>query len=539
MSGSRKRKNRAKKTSDFWTLPEGLRLHQQHQAGSTTSLPSGCGVSTLLPEDLSSMRTLCDDILRKLTALVPWGDGWTDRKSRGYAMLPNLSDFPNVQSLVEKGILMHDVDATLCSDSAIRDQAAYKHDYTVRKSFTSMDLPLPQIDAIQRMIDQVNAILQDPSNLPYLQSYERDAVNLRNLVAIQPNFHNGDDYLPLHLDNPRHDGFGVVIVTVALWGSADVVLVDDGDAEVIDEHNLTEDSHRIPGTGDYGVPNTNSSVATLGVHQNENVKVISKTVHPREGGIVFKDGFFVVTQDGCSRKDLKDTTVVGENPSSTLPSPNIEIFNHTSILTSCSPANGPSTLGTTRSDSTSLWNTSHISTTQPCEERAATVTKNVENDRSARKELAPYAAPTTVNSLHLTNNTLAEDTTSSSMSWVFPLHPGQLYVLSGPARNKCAHGIVVHPPAMPVAVTHVTDKPTVKSANGQKKKRVSIADTETDTRSTANPTSSDGFSTHLDTSNSIASEQQPEKYKGRVSLNFRFGIHTPEQARQDIDRHWG
>eukprot|EP01032_Pedospumella_encystans_P016145 gene16145-18431_t len=311
MSGYRKRKNRRKKTSDFWTMPEGVRLHQQHEAGITTSLPSGCGVGTLLPEDLTSLRTLCDDILKQLTALVPWGDGWTDRKSRGYAMLPNLSDFPNVQTLVQKGILMHDVDAAMCPKATTRHEAAYKHDYTVKKSFASIELPQPQIDAIQRMIEQVNAILQEPTNLPHLQPYERNAVNIRNLAAIQPNFHNGDDYLPLHLDNPLHDGFGVVIVTVALWGAADVVLVDDGDPEVLEDVNLLGAEYTHGSADRSDLPDVDFTSDAQGnnpkqIFSDERPLPCSQHHVQVEGGIVFKDGNYMVTRG--SNREAKTST---------------------------------------------------------------------------------------------------------------------------------------------------------------------------------------------------------------------------------------
>jgi Uncharacterized conserved protein (DUF2181) len=54
-------------------------------------------------------------------------------------------------------------------------------------------------------------------------------VTMENLIAVQPNLHNGASYLPAHLDFPRLDGFGVVIVTLAIRGKGTVVLIDDGD----------------------------------------------------------------------------------------------------------------------------------------------------------------------------------------------------------------------------------------------------------------------------------------------------------------------
>jgi hypothetical protein len=44
------------------------------------------------------------------------------------------------------------------------------------------------------------------------------------LVALQPNSHHSAAHLTLHLDQPMFEGFGVVVVTVALEGAATVRL---------------------------------------------------------------------------------------------------------------------------------------------------------------------------------------------------------------------------------------------------------------------------------------------------------------------------
>jgi len=46
------------------------------------------------------------------------------------------------------------------------------------------------------------------------------------LIAAQPNLHSGRELLPLHLDDPRSDGFGVLIVTIGMEGSATILLRD-------------------------------------------------------------------------------------------------------------------------------------------------------------------------------------------------------------------------------------------------------------------------------------------------------------------------
>jgi hypothetical protein len=60
---------------------------------------------------------------------------------------------------------------------------------------------------------------------PSVSGLDPDTVATNNLVAYQINLHNGCRYLPAHLDWPLHEGFGRVIVTVAIRGNATVLLI--------------------------------------------------------------------------------------------------------------------------------------------------------------------------------------------------------------------------------------------------------------------------------------------------------------------------
>ena len=66
----------------------------------------------------------------------------------------------------------------------------------------------------------------------------------KDLIAVQPNrLHIKAPYLPLHLDFPGNDGFGVIIVvTVAIQGSGTIVVVDEGDNDD-NSHFPQESSH--------------------------------------------------------------------------------------------------------------------------------------------------------------------------------------------------------------------------------------------------------------------------------------------------------
>jgi hypothetical protein len=105
-----------------------------------------------------------------------------------------------------------------------------------------------------------------------------------------------------------------------------------------------------------------------------------------------------------------------------------------------------------------------------------------------------------------------------SRSWVFELRPGQLYVLSGHARNKCAHGIAVLP-AEDKEEENEVGQPRIDSAAPG----ISSTGACESNKKSAGPGAKPGH----------------RAAEGRVSLNLRFGLHTAEQAHQDIDRHWG
>jgi len=50
----------------------------------------------------------------------------------------------------------------------------------------------------------------------------------KELIVYQTNLHNGAKHLAAHLDAPLHEGFGKVIVTVAIRGSATILLIGKG-----------------------------------------------------------------------------------------------------------------------------------------------------------------------------------------------------------------------------------------------------------------------------------------------------------------------
>jgi hypothetical protein len=197
---------------------EEIRLLEARQKSQYGSFPEGCTVvSNISNEHISALRSIHESILTQTRALVPWGCGWKDKRERGYGMIPSHSKW-NTKRLQECGVVMEEENGD-----------GTKHVYTYANSFCDLELSPSQLEAIEAVIAAIKTAITDSSW--ELQDFERDCVSIADLVSLQPNLHNGEFFLPLHLDSPRHDGFGVVIVTVALVGSGDVVIVDDGDDE--------------------------------------------------------------------------------------------------------------------------------------------------------------------------------------------------------------------------------------------------------------------------------------------------------------------
>jgi hypothetical protein len=58
----------------------------------------------------------------------------------------------------------------------------------------------------------------------FAPKHVRPFLEFEQLIAAQPNIHNGRHFLPSHVDHPLKDGFGICIVTIAIHGNASVLI---------------------------------------------------------------------------------------------------------------------------------------------------------------------------------------------------------------------------------------------------------------------------------------------------------------------------
>jgi hypothetical protein len=165
-------------------------------------------VKMRLPSDLlSEIAKIHDHIKRNvdLSKMVPWaGTGNDTTRLRAFGVLPNNSArFDQIHLHAPEKV----------GSEAEEDEKANREATCILRENT-------------RAHDIANDLLKvlGPAGLP------EDVCTSDELIVYQPNLHNGAQHLASHLDHPLYEGFGKVIVTIAMKGSATILLIS-GESE--------------------------------------------------------------------------------------------------------------------------------------------------------------------------------------------------------------------------------------------------------------------------------------------------------------------
>lgn len=178
-------------------------------ADDDEATPAGLARLTLDRSTLEPLRALHATIKEKVAAdgLASWG-GITDKSTRKRAYGYLASSGPAAQEHFEVGHAMKEyTGAAADADRASNRRASVR--------LEAADLPADLDGALERLTAAL---------APLLPERYRTIVQPHQLIAAQPNLHCGCAYLRPHLDEPLADGFGVVIVTIAVTGAAKILL---------------------------------------------------------------------------------------------------------------------------------------------------------------------------------------------------------------------------------------------------------------------------------------------------------------------------
>lgn len=458
-----------------------LAYYQQNNFESNRQvIPNGFGISKLSTDAFYHLKSLHHRILNNLSARVYWSSCPKDPRQRCYGLI-NGSKWENTTCLINQGINFSDEGIPV-------EDAKIIHQYTIDNCCVSMDLTEYEARSINELIVRTNEILESYNHV--LKGYERSSVTLDNLVAIQPNLHNGADYLPLHLDCPLSDGFGVVIVTVAICEDADVVLVDEGDPPEIEVHNVKiKDGNEHIAIGRLEVKNNGEVISDVNAAiACDNTKTAISPV--AEAPLVSTEIFDHQTRllsllesrikcKGGSKRDSCGKVEVGRNSDY---AKEVKLESNTLLISSVHKSD----INHELSSADVFTSEVGIQEFPPAAKRGR---RSVAVGASSLRTLALSSSEQDANvktfdqlvapNIAMSSSTSPTTSTRQPQCWSFSLKEGEMYVLSGDSRNKCAHGII--------------------RQNGRKY-----------------------FSNKC----------------YRQSLNFRFGVHSAQQAWQEVDSHW-
>lgn len=208
--------------------PEKKRLEKARNTARTpVFLPESdsIGVGSFTPSnDINSFKLIFHMIVSN-TEGVTWGEGEDqDPRQRMYGFLPNQRD-----ALIESGIRIKKEGSEGDEEHLKVLQSGSVDIWFHQPSCKEIkDLPGRRLIYFKPPLYQALESITKEVQWLVPERYKKFAI-MDELVAIQPNLHNGADYLPAHLDFPRHDGFGIIIVTIGTECSGVVVLIDDGD----------------------------------------------------------------------------------------------------------------------------------------------------------------------------------------------------------------------------------------------------------------------------------------------------------------------
>ena len=203
----------------------------------SASAPDGLArLNAIAAEDFTTFTALHATICEKLgSGLTGWG-GVSDKSGRlrGYGYLPS-------SPLAEAHFSESHVMKEYVGDEATKDRLANRR---ASIQLEQADLPAGFDAALGRLLDALR---------PLLPERYRQFATAAQLVAAQPNLHRGKAYLRPHLDEPLHDGFGVLIVTLAIAGDATILIRPKQPREAADAGGTEDAGADVKGAADAGV----------------------------------------------------------------------------------------------------------------------------------------------------------------------------------------------------------------------------------------------------------------------------------------------
>ena len=196
----------------------------------------GLGVATTVPTNhMEALRRLHEHIKEQAkSSWASWSGSPDDPRRRAFGVLPDtLGSRDDVRDFLDISTPWTSKDQTITTrgnTNGADDERTRNHKAIVlldnlpdgcREAIEWLCRTLKKHIISPKMIEQNpdSSNSNDNQTLP-LQDY----LLYDQLVAAQPNLHCGRDLLPIHVDHPLKDGFGIIIVTISMVGSGTILI---------------------------------------------------------------------------------------------------------------------------------------------------------------------------------------------------------------------------------------------------------------------------------------------------------------------------
>lgn len=192
---------------------------------------SGLGISHTLPKHHFEALQLLHETIKQSTkgTWSPWSGKIEDPRKRAFGFLPDTLGYQ------EQARELLDVSAPWKRKTSTTEEAAEKqtdgiddddvNDERQRNNKAMVvlkEIPTGVKDAIEYICQHFRPSVPDTEQGSSIKPY----LTYENLIAAQPNLHSGRHLLPAHVDHPLKDGFGILIVTVAIHKSGTIFIRD-------------------------------------------------------------------------------------------------------------------------------------------------------------------------------------------------------------------------------------------------------------------------------------------------------------------------
>ena len=192
---------------------------------------TGLGVATTLPpEHLEALRALHERIKDQAHGTwASWSGSPNDPRRRAFGVLPHtLGCRDTVQERLDISTPWRGSSSSSGSNNQQQlpaveesnDERSRNHQAIVQLH----ELPEGTCDAIDWLCQTLRPAIPQSSSSSSSKEGVQDYLHYDHLIAAQPNLHCGRDLLPIHVDHPLKDGFGVIIVTISMVGSGTILL---------------------------------------------------------------------------------------------------------------------------------------------------------------------------------------------------------------------------------------------------------------------------------------------------------------------------